>query len=643
MAFTPNIPKRQLIKQVKTAQPTFQKIQLDALLNQGLALHQQGQLKEAQKIYENILKIQPMHFDALQLFGALLAQQNCFEQALELIGKALKINPNHVIVNNNLGIVLRELKQLDIAMHHFNKAANLDPNYLEALQNLANVQFELRLFELAIQSFDKLIQVKYDDASAHNQRGIALMELSRFDQALESYAIAISIQPDMVEALNNRGIALHEFGKFEEAMASYDEAIRLKPDYAEAYCNRGITLQALMQVEAAIECFEMAIHLRPDYAKAYNNLGKIFQGLKQFERAMFYIDKALSLEPHFEDAMYNKASLFFLQNKLDSAIELFDKVIDSKPNYSNAWWNKSLALLAKGNLDFGWPLFEWRYLAVQGLRKRLFNQPRWSGAEPLIDKVILLYSEQGLGDTIQFCRYTKLVANLGARVILEVPKPLTTLLNNLDGVFQLVEQGGDLPEFDYHCSLMSLPLAFNTNLESIPPPILFIQSLQSKVDLWQKRLGKKIKPRIGLVWSGNPEHKNDQNRSVSLTEWIPWLPDGYEYISLQKLLSSKDRIILDENPSIISFANDLNDFVDTSGLVECLDLVISIDTSVAHLSGSLGKQTWVLLPFAPDWRWMLERTDSPWYPTIKLYRQPVMDDWTSVFKKIRMDLLEMNQ
>jgi hypothetical protein len=163
------------------------------------------------------------------------------------------------------------------------------------------------------------------------------------------------------------------------------------------------------------------------------------------------------------------------------------------------------------------------------------------------------------------------------------------------------------------------------------------------VGLWQKRLGKKIKPRIGLVWSGNPEHKNDQNRSVSLTEWIPWLPDGYEYISLQKLLSSKDRIILDENPSIISFANDLNDFVYTAGLVECLDLVISVDTSVAHLSGSLGKQTWVLLPFTPDWRWMLERSDSPWYPTIKLYRQPVMDDWTSVFKKIRMDLLEMNQ
>jgi tetratricopeptide (TPR) repeat protein len=640
MARTSNIPKHKLIKQVKIPQSTFQKPQLDKLLNHALTLHQQGQFKEAQHFYENILKIQAMHFDALQLLGVLFAQQNCYEQAVELIGKALKINPNHVIANNNLGIALRELNQLDVAMYHFNKAVNLDPNYLEALQNLANVQFELELFDLAIRSFDKLIQIKCDDVSALNQRGIALMELSEFHQALESYEMAISIKPDMMEAHNNRGIALQELGKFEVAMASFDEAIRLKPDYAEAYCNRGVVLQALKKEEEAIASFEMAIHLRPDYAKAYNNLGNIFQDLKQFERAMVYRDKALSLQPNFEDAIYNKASLLFLQNKLDSAIELFDKVLDSKPNYSNAWWNKSLALLAKGNLEFGWPLFEWRYLAVKGLNKRFFNQPRWTGVESIIDKVILLYSEQGLGDTIQFCRYTKLVSNLGARVILEVPKPLITLLDNLEGVFQLVEQGDDLPAFDYHCPLMSLPLAFETKLESIPAPISYIQSLQFKVTLWQNRLGKKIKPRIGLAWSGNPEHKNDQNRSVSLSEWIPWLPDGYEYISLQKLLSSKDRIILDENPGIISFADDLNDFVDTAGLVECLDLVITVDTSVAHLSGALGKKTWILLPFTPDWRWMLERNDSPWYPSVKLYRQQVIDDWAGVFKKIKIDLLE---
>ena len=639
MVSTPNIPKRHLTKQLKTSQSAFQKPQLDKLLNQALALHQQGQFKDAQNIYENILKIQPMHFDALQLLGVLFAQKNCYKKAVELIGKALKINPNHVIANNNLGIALRELKQIDVAMHHFNKAVNLDPNYLEALQNLANVQFELGFFDLAIRSFDKLIQIKCDDALAHNQRGIALMELSQFDQALESYKIAISIQPDMVEAHNNRGIALQRLGKFEVAMASFDEAIGLKPDYAEAYCNRGIVLQALMKGDEAIASFEMAIHLRPDYAEAYNNLGNIFQDLKQFERAMVYRDKALSLQPNFEDAIYNKASLLFLLNKVDSAIELFDKVLDSKPNYSNAWWNKSLALLAKGNLDFGWPLFEWRYLAVKGLNKRFFNQPRWTGAESLIDKVILLYSEQGLGDTIQFCRYTKLVSNLGARVILEVPKPLNALLGNLEGVFQLVEQGVDLPAFDYHCPLMSLPLAFQTNLESIPAPISYIQSLQFKVNFWQNRLGKKIKPRVGLVWSGNPKHKNDQNRSVSLAEWIPWLPDGYEYISLQKELSSKDRIILDDNPGIISFADDLKDFVDTAGLVECLDLVISVDTSVAHLSGALGKQTWILLPFTPDWRWMLERSDSPWYPSVKLYRQQVIDNWVGVFKKIKIDLL----
>jgi tetratricopeptide (TPR) repeat protein len=634
----PIIPQRQSTRQVVTNLFSSQNLQLAQLLKQGLISHQKGLLREAQIVYEDILKVQPSHFEALQLLGMLFGQQNCPERAIELMGKALKINPNHAVTNNNMGVALRTLKQLDTATLYFNKAINIDPTYIDAIENLANTQFDLRQFNIAIREFDKLIEIKYDNARAHNQRGMALIELHQYHQALESFDNAICIQPNMAVAHNNRGVTLKELGKFEAAIVSFEMAITINADYAEAYCNRGLVLQEKLKMEAAISSFEIAIHLKPNFSDAHNNLGSAFLQLKKYELAMTCFNKALRIQPDFEEAIYNKGCLLFWQNKVDLAIEFFDKALKLNPSNAHSWWNKSLALLTSGDLDSGWPLFEWRYLAVKDLDKRSFKQPRWTGAESISGKVILLYGEQGLGDTIQFCRYTKIVSSLGAKVILEVPKPLFTLLAKLEGVNQLVPSGDALPEFDYHCPLMSLPLALKTNLHSIPAPTLYIHN-HSSINFWRTRLGKRIKPRIGLVWSGNPKHTNDQNRSISLNEFIPWLPNGYEYLSLQKELSISDRVILDENPHILSFADDLNDLSDTAALVACLDLIISVDTSVAHLAGSLGKETWVLLPFTPDWRWMLDRQDSPWYPSIKLYRQQTVGDWTTVFKEIQKDLI----
>jgi len=634
-----NTPKRQLIRQAAPPQVVTQNPQLDKLLNHGFSMHQKGLLKEACIIYENILEFQPTHFDALQLLGLLFAQQNCHEHAVELMIKALEINPHHPIVNNNLGLVLRAQKKLDIAICYFNKAVNLDPNYLDALQNLATAQFDEKHFDLSIQTLDKLIKIKYDNAAAHAQRGTALMMLNQYDNALKSYNVAINIKPNMEAVHNNRGLALKKLGQFDSAIASFDQAISINPDFPEAYNNRGTVYEEQLKLYKAITSFEMAIHLRPDYAEAHNNLGNVLQNLQQYERAMICREKAITIKPDYEDAIYNKGCLLFWQNQVDIAIEYFDKVLDINPSNENAWWNKSLAHLVKGDFDVGWLLFEWRHITLQDIDKRTFKPPRWTGAESITGKTILLYSEQGFGDTIQFCRYTKLVSSLGARVILEVPQPLIALLRKLDGVSQLVVRGEQLSEFDYCCSLMSLPMVFQTNLHSIPTPISYLQSNSAKVCFWKKRLGKKIKPRVGLVWSGNPDHTNDQNRSISLSELIPWLPKRYEYISLQKILRSNDRETLDENRYILSFIEDLKDFSDTAGLIECLDLVISVDTSVAHLAGSLGKETWVLLPFRPDWRWMLDRNDSPWYSSITLYRQQVVNVWDDVFKEIKRDLI----
>jgi hypothetical protein len=297
----------------------------------------------------------------------------------------------------------------------------------------------------------------------------------------------------------------------------------------------------------------------------------------------------------------------------------------------------------QGDFENGLQLYESRWTSEKVSEiagKRLFDEPAWLGAELLQDKTILLYGEQGLGDFIQFCRYVKLVAGLGANVVLEVPEALTGLMRSLDGISQLVIKGEELPFFDYQCPLLSLPLAFKTNLDTIPNPSRYINldNYPNKIMEWKVRLGSKLKPRVGLVWSGNPHHKNDHNRSILLRDILPFLPNQCEYVSLQKEVREVDKLTLDSNPHILNFAGHLNDFLDTAALIDNLDLVISVDTSVAHLSAALGKDTWVILPHVPDWRWLLDREESPWYPSMKLYRQTSIGNWNSVLDRVKSDL-----
>ena len=277
---------------------------------------------------------------------------------------------------------------------------------------------------------------------------------------------------------------------------------------------------------------------------------------------------------------------------------------------------------------------------MEGAR-RPFTQPLWLGTESLAGKTILLHSEQGLGDTIQFCRYAQLVAELGARVLMEVPEPLVGLLKDVRGVSHVIVRGSPLPTFDYHCPLLSLPLAFKTNLNSIPCSTKYVHADPVKLTHWTSRLGEKRHPRIGLVWSGRTEQKNDHNRSIALAALIPHLPADCQYVSLQKEVRKIDKPMLESSTNILHFGDELHDFTDTAALCELMDVVISVDTSVAHLSGALGQPTWVLLSFNPDWRWLLERDDSPWYPSIKLYRQPRVGDWDSVLVKLTADLAQL--
>ena len=546
------------------------------LVQQGLNLHQRGNLNDAQNIYEQILSIQENNFDALQLLGALFAQVKKYPQAIKFLSKAIIVDPNHAGCFSNLGISFQKLRRLEEALSSYDKAISLQADYAEAYSNRGAVLQELKRFDEALSSYDKAISIKGDYAEAFNSRGTVLEELKRLEEALSSYHKAISINKDFTESYYNRGNVLHKLKRLEEALSSYDKSISLHEDYAEAYSNRGTVLEELKRLDEALSSYEKAISINKDYAEAY--------------------------------------------------------------------WNSSICYLLAGNFNEGWARYEWRWQSksiskTAGIRK--FSQPLWLGTEVLKDQTIFLYAEQGLGDTIQFSRYVSLVAGLGAKVVLEVQPSLVKLLSYLEGISQIISKGDKLPNFDYQCPLMSLPLAFKTELKTIPSVSKNISTDEKKVEKWQAILGEKTKPRVGIVWSGAVNHKNDLQRSLKLSQLITHLPSDYEYLSLQKEISDVDKEVLIECCKIKHFGDDLKDFTDTAALCELIDIVISVDTSVAHLAGTLGKNTWVLLPYSPDWRWLLDRNDSPWYSSVKLYRQEKINDWESALVNIESDLKKL--
>ena len=588
----------------KANTPAQKQLEVAELIKKGVALHQQGHLAQANVIYQQVLAKQPNHFDALHLSGVISLQSKNPAQAAQLIGKAIEVNPNDASAHCNCGVALKELSRLEDALVSYGKAIAIKPDYADAYNNRGNALKGLNRLEEAVASYEKAIAMKPEYAEAHTNRGVVLRDLGRLNEALADHDKAITIKPDYAEAHSNRGNALQELGRFKEALASYDKAIEISPEYSKTFNHRGVALKELERLEEALSSYDKAIAMNPECAEAYYNRGNTLREFKRLEEALKSYDNAIAIEPDFADAH----------------------------------WNKSLALLVVGEFRQGWASYEWRW-AKKGLTtpKRNFPQPLWLGVANIADKTILLHAEQGLGDTIQFCRYAKMVKSLGARVVLEVPPALSGLLNGLQGVDTLVQTGQALPEFDYHCPLMSLPLAFKTELLTIPSPSPYLCADGHKLEQWSAKLGERKKPRIGLVWSGSTTHKNDHNRSLKLEELLAYLPKDYEYVSLQKEVRQVDTELL-AGSDIRHYGQELKDFSDTAALCALMDIVISVDTSVAHLAGAIGKPTWVLLPYVPDWRWLLDRDDSPWYESVRLYRQSEDRRWEPVLECVAKDL-----
>jgi len=464
--------------------------------------------------------------------------------------------------------------------------------------------------------------------------------LSILGKLLKRKTVAAGVTSQF-ESIYREAISRADTQDFQRAIDLYDQAIALNASHAEAFYKRGNALKNLDQMEAALASYNRAIELKPDYAFAFCNRGVVQQSLGLTTEALSSYDRAIALQADDALSHYNRALLMQECSNWDQALAGYNRAIAIDPGYADAQYNRSLALLSRGDFEDGWRGYEWRWKNAQRLsigKPRNFKQPLWLGEESIAGKRLLLYQEAGLGDTLQFCRYASLAAQLGAIVLLEVQKPLLGLLANLEGVSQLIGAGNGLPHFDYHCPLMSLPLAFKTTIDSVPAMPGYLRSDDVKVERWRKVLGPRTRARVGLAWSGNPNNTIDHRRSIRLADLAAHLPSEFQYFRLQKDVRDVDRATLESSPSIVSCDDELLDFDNTAALCACMDVVISVDTSLAHLSAALGQKTWVLLPFSPDWRWMRDRQDSPWYPTMKLYRQRIAGDWNEVLARAALDL-----
>ena len=556
---------------------------LAARLQAAITLHNAGQLLRAQQIYEEILKVQPRHFDALHLLGVAAAASGDPVRAVDLIGKAI---------------------QLDPASH-----------------------------------------------MAHNNRGAALLDSGSWEAALVSFDRAIALKRDYAEAHYNRGNALKELERWEAALASFDAAIALRPDFAQAHYHRANVLCAQRQWEAALAGFDRAIALEQHHAEAHSNRGFVLHELRRLDEAIASCDRAIALKPGYAQAYCNRGSVLLAKRRVTEALSSYDRALQISPGYAPGHVNRALARLLAGDYERGWAENEWRWKDATGWvirEKRGFSQPQWLGGVAPAGKTILLQSEQGYGDTIQFCRYAALVADLGAKVIFEAPRALAPLIGSVKGVSQVVVQGEPLPQFDLYCPLLSLPCALKSTVSSIPAQVPYLAAPEDR-RVWRDKLGERRRPRIGLVWSGGlrparPELWSvNERRNIPLAKFAALNGFDADFYSLQKGEPAESELAELtargwKGPRIANLAGELGDFADSAALITQLDLVISVDTAAAHLAGALAKPVWILNRFDACWRWLLDRDDSPWYPTARLYRQERPGDWDGVMDRVGSDL-----
>lgn len=610
-----------------------------ALFARGLELYRAGALEPSQRHLETVLAREPSHFDALHLAGLVAARLQRYERAVALIRRALDVNPSVAPAHRHLGNALRDLGRLEEALTSYSRALELRRGFKEAHVNRAQVLLRLGRSAEALSDLDQSLALGADDAEVHTYRASALLALGRGEEAAASCETALRRQPDCVDAHVNRAAALYLRGAYAEALASCDRALALRPDHADAHAHRGAALLALWRLEEALASLERGLALQPHSAFAHNLRALCLLGRQSPVEALASAERAIELRPDSADA-HNTRGLALTDAKcFDEALASFDRALALDATLEEPRFNQGVVHLIQGDFERGWALYDRR-----PVRKPLYlaSAQRWDGREEIRGRTVFTYAEQGLGDTIQFCRYAKLLSEQGARVVLAVQESLCTLLRSLDPRIEVIGAADPVPAHDVHCPLLSLPRAFGTTVERIPAAIPYLAADPERVAYWSRRLvgGERL---IGIRWQGSTG-RADAGRSFALSNFEPiaGLPH-VRLVSLQKGAGAEqlERApcrgrVLDLGPDFEPGGRDA--FLDVAAVMQCLDLVITSDTSIAHLAGALGRPTWLALKCVPDFRWMLERADSPWYPTMRLFRQPRPGDWANVFSRMRAEL-----
>jgi tetratricopeptide (TPR) repeat protein len=522
----------------------------------------------------------------------------------------------------------------------FKDILGVQPDDIDALYFLAEISYRLGNYDSAVQHIKNALLHDPTNAGAYSNLGFILQSIGKFDEAVQCYQKAIELSPDLPDVYINLGNVLKEKKQFDEAVQCYQKALQLKPGLTDAYVNLGIALQKAGRFDEAVIYCQKAVQMNPGDANMHYNLGIAFQEKGRFDEAITSYLRALQLTPN-DAEMYNNLAFALQENRRPfEAMPYYQKALQLNPAYATAHWNMSLALLLTGNFEEGWREYEWRwkteYLASSC---RDFEEPLWDGSD-INERTILLHAEQGFGDTIQFIRYAPLVARRGAKIIFECPKELASLLESTDGIKQIIVRGEDLPAFDVHCPLLSLPLVFDTRLDTIPAGVPYIASDNKLITRWKEKIrNDNSKIKVGLAWAGNPGFKQNRYRNCPLEKFSPLSQlSGAAFYSLQKGEEANEARNLSGDMKIVDYSDEIHDFSDTAAFIDNLDLVMSVDTAVVHLAGALGKPVWTLLPFSPEWRWLLDREDSPWYPSMRLFRQSSFGDWGPVMERVAAEL-----
>ncbi len=574
----------------------------------GILKIQTGDYESAEVFLQQAVNLKPDYALAHYNLGFLFQLQSRFNEAVACYKQTSRLQPDFALTYNNTGIIYQKLGKLNEAQEYFKHAVRLQHDYFEAHFNLGNVFQQQNAFDEALSCYDKTLAINPDYIEAYFQKGFVLMELGRYEEAYSCFSKVLTARSDDTDVLNNLGFVLMELGRYEESEEHLKRAILIKPDFAGTYNNLGLTLQAQGRLREAAAAFEKALSLKPSYADAYSNLGTVLKAQGLLEHALLQYEKAISLVPDFADAHFNK----------------------------------SIILLLTGRFNEGWTEYEWR-LSMRGRHPRFFAQPRWDGT-PLGEKTILVYDEQGYGDTFQFIRYLPLVKAKGGYIIFECHKEYYhNLLCGQKCIDKIIEWSQKPSvQFDVHIPLASLPKIFGTELSTIPADVPYISITPELVGKWKVRMNSDSYFKIGIVWAGSTGHKEDCARSCSLADFTYLTTvKKISLYSLQKGSRAEQSLNPPEGMNIVDLHNELNDFTDTAAVIENLDLIISVDTAVAHLAGALAKPVWTLLPYVPDWRWLLEREDSPWYPTMRLFRQPEPGNWKAVMERVAGELSKL--